>query len=121
MVSWITALSIAVFLAASSASCFGQTADDYPDSALTREQWQQRLEDARRRSEEFVANARARTVEPPQHDEKAAEAAERAMNDPTLQRGDIIATSKGFLVFMGRVEEHRPDDFKPAPNPPSPP
>jgi hypothetical protein len=95
MVSRITALSIAAFLAARSASCFAQTADDYPDFALTCERWQQRLEEARRRSEEFVANARARTVEPLQPDEKAAEAAERAMNDPTLQPGDMIATSKG--------------------------
>jgi hypothetical protein len=25
------------------------------------------------------------------------------MNDPSLQRGDIIATSKGFLVFAGAI------------------
>jgi len=29
------------------------------------------------------------------------------MNDPSLQRGDIIATSQGFLVFVGRDSEER--------------
>lgn len=116
----ITALLIAALLAAMATCCVAQETDPPLDFVLTREQWQQRLEDARRRSEEFVANARARTTAPPQSDPKDAEATERAMHDPTLQRGDVIATSKGFLVFIGRDEERRPDHFRstPAPLPP---
>jgi len=38
------------------------------------------------------------------------------MNDPSLQHGDIIATGQGFVVFVGREEEHRPNDFLPTPD-----
>jgi hypothetical protein len=40
------------------------------------------------------------------------------MNDPSLQRGDIIATSQGFFVFVGRdTEERQPGDFLPTEKP----
>ena len=90
-----------------------------PDSELTGEQWQLRVQDARRRSEEFVAKARTQTADPPPSDRAEAEAADRRpMNDPSLQRGDIIATSQGLLVFVGRdSDERQPGDFIPAPSP----
>jgi len=79
-----------------------QDLENFPDAALTSEQWQRRVQDARRRSEEFVANARTQTADPAPSDKQDAEAADqRAMNDPSLQRGDIIATSQGFLVSSG--------------------
>jgi hypothetical protein len=123
MKSWPPLLVVAWSLVASSASCFAQDSANFPDSALTAEQWRQRVQDARRRSEEFVANARAQTADPASSDKQNAEAADqRAMNDPGLQRGDIIATSKGFLVFVGRDNEaRRPSDFVPAPKPQHPP
>jgi hypothetical protein len=113
---------VAWSLAASSAHCFAQESENFSDSALTAEQWRQRVQDARRRSEEFVANTRAQTADPASSDKEDAEAADRrAMNDPSLQRGDIIATSKGFLVFVGRDSDARqPSDFLPAPNPQRP-
>lgn len=90
---------------------------DFSDSALTREQWQQRVEDARRRSEEFVANARMQAaIPPPSEKEEAEAAARRALDDPSLQHGDIIATGQGFVVFVGREEEHQPHDFLPTPD-----
>jgi hypothetical protein len=95
---------------------FAQEAEEFSDSSLTREQWQQRVQDARRRSEEFVATARERPPEtpaPPVQEE--AENANRALNDPTLQQGDVISTGKGFVVFVGRDEQHQPDDFVSAP------
>jgi hypothetical protein len=111
------ALIIAWSLMASSACCFGQQSEDFPDSALTREQWQQRVEDARRRAEQFVANARSQAAIPaPSEKEEAEAAGQRAMNDPSLQHGDIIATGQGFVVFVGREEEHQPHDFLPAPD-----
>ena len=101
---------------------FGAGARELPDSTLTAEQWQQRVQEARRRSEEFVANARTRTADPPPSDDTGKQDAEatdqHAMDDPSLQPGDIIATSKGFLVFVGRDSEARkPSDFVPAPSP----
>ena len=116
MVFRIAMLLATTSLAAISAPCFSQELDDHSDSALTREQWQQRLEKARQRSEEFVANARARTKAAEEFDQKDAEASERAMNDPTLQRGDIVATDRGLLLFTGKDEERRPGDFRLAPN-----
>ena len=114
-----TALLVAWSVLASSGYCCAQELESFPDSALTREQWQQRVQDARRRSEEFVASARTQTVDPlPSDKEDAAAADQRAMNDPSLQRGDIIATSQGFFVFVGRdSEERQPSDFVPAPPP----
>ena len=113
-----TALLVAWSLLASPTSCFARDLEDFPDAGLTAEQWQQRVQEARRRSEQFVANARTQTADPPPQDNEDAEAADqRAMNDPSLRRGDIIATSKGFLVFVGRdSEERQPGDFLPAPN-----
>jgi hypothetical protein len=118
MVSRIAILLAAALLAATSDRCFSQE-QDHSDSALTREQWQQRLEQARQRSEEFVASARARTTAAEEFDQKDAEASERAMNDPTLQRGDIVATDKGLLLFIGKDEERRAGDFRLAPKPTS--
>jgi hypothetical protein len=115
-------LVVAWSLAASSACCLAQEPENFPDSTLTAEQWQQRVQNARRRSEEFVANARTRTADPPPSGNTGKEDAEatdqHAMNDPSLQPGDIIATSKGFLVFVGRDSDARqPSDFVPAPSP----
>jgi hypothetical protein len=117
------ALLVGCSLLASSGYCCAQESENFPDSALTGEQWQQRVQDARRRSEEFVANARTHKDDPPPSDKEDARAADqRAMHDPSLQRGDIIATSQGFFVFVGRdSEERQPSDFLPAPKPLYPP
>jgi hypothetical protein len=69
-----TALLIAWSLCVSSAYCFAQEFEDFPDSTLTVEQWQQRVLEGRHRTEEFVANARTRTADPPPSDEEGAEA-----------------------------------------------
>jgi hypothetical protein len=118
------ALLVSCALLASSPYCFAQELETFPDSALTKEQWQRRVQDARRRSEKFVASARTQTSDPlpSDRDREDAEAADqRAMNDPSLQPGDIIATSRGFLVFVGHdSEEHQPSDFLPAPKPQHP-
>jgi hypothetical protein len=124
----IAGLLVIFFLTAAPARCFGQDAADSPDeAALTHQQWQRRVEDARRRSEEFVANARTQAATSAPFDQEQteamdrAEATDRAMNDPTLRQGDIIATGKGFVVFVGRDEAHHADDFRSAPNQQHPP
>jgi hypothetical protein len=118
----IAALLIGGCLTAAPQCVSSQEVDDFPDSSLSPEQWQQRIAEARRRSEEFVANSRAKTVPPQQPEQKDAEAADRAMNDPSLREGDLVATGKGFVVFVGRDEMHQPQDFRSAgPPPQSPP
>jgi hypothetical protein len=109
-------------LLASMAIGFAQEFENFPDAEITSDQWQQRVQDARRRSEQFVANARTQVLEPLSTDKEEAEASDqRAMNDPSLLRGDIISTSKGFFVFVGRDREGRQaSDFLPLPNPQSP-
>jgi hypothetical protein len=91
-----------------SAGCFAQELESFPDATLTAEQWRQRVQDARRRPGEFVANARTQTTDPLQSEKKEAEAADRrVLNDPSLQRGDVVATSRGLAVFVGTEgEEH---------------
>jgi hypothetical protein len=102
-----------------SAGCFAQELESFPDATLTADQWQQRVQDARRRSEEFVADARTQTTDPLQAEKEEAEADDRrALNDPSLQRGDVVATSRGLVVFVGSGgEEHQPGDFLPVPDP----
>jgi lysozyme family protein len=114
-----TAVLVAWSLLASSGCCFAQELENFSDAALTAEQWQQRVQDARRRSEEFVANARTKPADPPPSNKEDTEAAgRRAMHDPSLQRGDIITTSQGFFVFVGRdSEERQPGDFLPVAKP----
>jgi hypothetical protein len=110
-------LAVAWLLMASAMSSWAEEPESSPDSVLTAEQWRERVQEARHRSEEFVANARSHAADPPSSDKEDAIAADqRAMNDPSLQQGDIIATSRGFVVFVGRYEEHQPNDFLPAPD-----
>jgi hypothetical protein len=101
--------------------CVGQEAEEFPDQSLSREEWQQRVQDARRRSEEFVATAREQRPDTPiTSAQKDQETTDRALNDPTLQQGDVISTGKGFVVYVGRDEEHRPNDFATTPAQPHP-
>jgi hypothetical protein len=109
-------LLVASLLTAASVRCFAQGAERLPDSISTREQWQQRVDEARRRSEEFVANARMHALPPTPSDLEEKEAADRALRDPSLQQGDIVATGKGFVVFLGREELHQPNDFMSVPD-----
>jgi hypothetical protein len=101
---------------------FAQEFESFPDAEITGDHWQQRVQDARRRSEQFVARARTRVPEPLSTDKEEAEASDqRAMNDASLQRGDIISTSKGFFRFVGGDNDGRQaSDFLPLPNPQPP-
>jgi hypothetical protein len=114
MAYWIAVLVVTGLLTASPWHCFAQDAEEFPDGTVTREQWQQRVEAARRRSEDFVANARTQAPSPPS-DLLETEASDRVVNDPTLRHGDIVSTGRGFFVFIGRDEEHQSSDFLPIP------
>jgi lysozyme family protein len=82
---------------------FQQDLSDFSDATLTQQQWRERVEDARRRSEAFVAQARSHTIHSVQSDQEDPELTDQlAMNDPSLKPGDIVSTSQGLLVFIGR-------------------
>lgn len=96
---------------------FQQDLSDFSDTTLTPQQWRQRVEDARRQSEAFVAQARSHTIDSIQSDQENVELTDQlAMNDPSLKPGDIVSTSHGLLVFIGRDgAERRPNDFERIP------
>lgn len=115
MAYWIAVLVATGLLTVSPSHCFAQDTQEFPGDTVTREQWQQRVEAARRRSEDFVANARTQAPPPPPSDPLETEASDRVVNDPTLRHGDIVSTGRGFFVFVGRDEEHQGSDFLPIP------
>ena len=97
------------------ARCLGQESTDSTDANLSQEEWRQRVNEARRRSDDFVANARNRKGEPFSDSDRKKEAIERATRDPTLRQGDIVATDRGFEMFVGSSESRQPGDFVPLP------
>jgi hypothetical protein len=54
---------------------------------------------------------------PPTNLEADRIASEMVMNDNLLQRGDIVATDRGFFVFRGVAADGYSNDFAPIPNP----
>jgi hypothetical protein len=71
-----------------------QQAEDALNFEMSREKWSQRVDEARRRSEEFAENARVQGAPVLPDNEQGIEAAERAINSPTLRPGDLVATEK---------------------------
>lgn len=79
-----------------------------------REQWLARVAEAKRRAREFALEQRMRSPAPAADlsAEEARLASERVIGDSSLQRGDIVSTSKGLFVFRGLPDqEHRESDF----------
>ncbi len=96
----------------------GPTANDFilpgpPEPS--REEWRQRVEEARRRAKDV---ARERREHPelyvPIPEDPEIVASERVLNDESLQRGDIVTTKKGTFVYQGRSDQPRREgDFVP--------
>lgn len=83
---------------------------------VSRDEWRQRIEDARRRSKE-VARERREYPElyKPIPEDPDLVATERLLRDDSLQPGDIVATKKGMFVYQGRSDQPRRDqDFVPV-------
>ncbi|MGL3111380.1 hypothetical protein [Bradyrhizobium sp. BR 1432] len=83
---------------------------------VTRDEWRQRIEDARRRAKEVSRERREHPeLYKPIPEDPDLVASERLLNDESLQRGDIVATKKGMFVYQGRSEQPRRDhDFVPV-------
>jgi hypothetical protein len=50
-------------------------------------------------------------------EEAARAAAEMAMNDNLLRKGDIVATDRGFVIFRGLAADGVTPEFEPLKNP----
>jgi hypothetical protein len=55
--------------------------------------------------------------QPPTNLEADRIASEMVMNDSLLQKGDIVATDRGFFVFRGLAVDGYTHEFSPVPNP----
>jgi hypothetical protein len=107
----INALTIGVSLS--------QDAIDEPQPELTREEWKARIEAARRRAEDSRRDHVIAAPAPPTETAKEEELSRRAIEDDSLQPGDIVSTNRGFFRFKGRpLEPRQPDDFVPMAAPP---
>jgi hypothetical protein len=80
---------------------------------LRRSEWR----NASRRSEEFVFRAKTQDVSSRSTEQRpndlAKEADNLAISNATLLLGDVIATTKGMLEFIGRNEQ-QPGDLRQA-------
>src|SRR5262245_8746238 len=110
------AVLLLICLLAVPAHCLGQESADSTDANLTQEEWRQRVNEARRRSDDFIANARSRKGDPFSANDLKKEAIERARRDPTLRQGDIVATDNGLEMFVGNEERSQPGNFIPLPS-----
>lgn len=85
---------------------------------MTRPEWQQRIEQARRRVRDLALDRQLhpeRYLPPPPEDPEISATA-RVLRDESLQPGDIVATTKGLLVFRGKSDQpRRAEDFVPLP------
>ncbi|UWU91404.1 hypothetical protein [Bradyrhizobium sp. CB1015] len=116
------AAAVGLALYACPLSCRAQTEpslNDYlppSEPEVSRDEWRQRIEDARRRAKEV---ARERREHPelykPIPEDPDLVATERLLRDDSLQRGDIVTTKKGMFVYQGRSDQPRRDqDFVPV-------
>jgi hypothetical protein len=91
------------------------TTEDATPTDMSREQWRERILEAKRRARQVAIEQRGRMsyqVAPPSREEEERQASERVLNDDSLQPGDIVSTSKGLFVFKGRPDRERSDgDF----------
>ncbi|MBI5128455.1 MAG: hypothetical protein HZA66_03350 [Rhodopseudomonas palustris] len=89
-----------------------------PAVTMTRPEWQQRIEQARRRARDVALDRRLhpeRYLPPPPEDPEISATA-RVLRDESLQPGDIVATKKGLMMFRGRSDQPRSEaDFVPLP------
>jgi hypothetical protein len=113
-------MALAFALTTSGGPCRAQSADrpsnvlkEAEETILARQQWQEHVRAEKRRIRELAVQRRLHPeVETVVSQERKA--SERALNDMTLQRGDIVVTDKGSFVFIGNAEEERmPGDFVP--------
>lgn len=88
---------------------------DGTQSEVSRQEWLERVQEARRRAKEAAVEHR---LHPERYTPSPADAAriasERILNDDSLQPGDIVSTDKGLFVFRGSADQPpKSEDFVP--------
>ena len=104
--------------------CLAQSApepslNDYlppSEPEVSRDEWRQRIEEARRRAKEISRERREHPeLYKPAPEDPDIVATELLLRDDSLQRGDIVTTKKGMFVYQGRSDQPRRDqDFVPV-------
>ncbi|MBB4396224.1 hypothetical protein [Bradyrhizobium sp. ERR14] len=118
------AAAVGLVLSAYPLSCRAQSEpepsiNDYlppSEPEVSRDEWRQRIEDARRRAKEASRERREHPeLYKPIPEDPDLVATERLLRDDSLQRGDIVTTKKGMFVYQGRSDQPRRDqDFVPV-------
>ena len=100
--------------------CFAQSAPEDPGvespilevpSEPSREEWRERVEAAKRKAREIALERRNHPelyVVPEADPDRIA--TDRALNDQSLQPGDIVSTRKGLFVFRGHPDQPRKNE-----------
>jgi hypothetical protein len=93
-------------------------ATDEVQPEVSRQEWLERVQEAKRRAKEAAVERRLHPERyTPSPADKAQVASERALNDDSLQPGDIVSTDKGLFVFRGQPDQPpTSEDFVPLPN-----
>jgi hypothetical protein len=113
------ALVIFMFVQPLEGACLAQDATSSPAAEdasppnMSREQWRERVVEAKRRARQLALENRGRIMfNAPSAAEEERIASERVLNEYSLQSGDIVSTNKGLYVFRGRPDRERRDsDF----------
>jgi hypothetical protein len=88
-------------------------AEDDAPLDMRRDQWRERVAEARRRSQQFALEHRGRPAfDPPSIADQERMLSAQVLNDDSLEPGDIVSTNKGLFVFKGQSDqERRESDF----------
>ena len=71
-----------------------------------------RVKSSRERAEVWRRERGTFVPQPPTADEIAEESSRRALEDSSLQPGDIVSTNRGLFQFQGDANgEHKSEDF----------
>lgn len=80
------------------ASCQALASDDLATAELTREQWQQRVQEAKERVQRMRREGVSFAPGPSQIE---MDRSRQALDDPDLSPGDIVSTKDGLLLYQG--------------------
>lgn len=99
----------------------GSISPNYPYALETPEARRFRIQNERLVVREYIARAKAGSLSTPNADEIARQRekylTEQALNDSSLQKGDIVSTGKYLFLFRGRNDSPRvPEDFVQLPS-----
>jgi hypothetical protein len=116
-------MKVALFTAGLGALCIlvlvgkpgvAQDVVEAPEIRMSREDWLASVEASRRRIDQMRQQHKSFLPAERSAAEEAADLARRAMEDDSLQAGDIVTTPQGFFRFHGLPGSvHKPDDFVP--------